>query len=157
MIDRFFGVSHYVIRSGLWAQMTPTEQSLYIYLMHESERYRTRELLRTDAAIFNATGMSSRALCNARKKVQERGLLLYERSKGNMYLYTVCNPETGRPYPGDPKVPVPYRKKCDRQDNSPEPSRSADPQGNEAMPSRSPGERAASEHLESHGLPGVFD
>lgn len=111
MFDRFFGVPQAVLRSGTWAKMKPTEQSLYICLLHESERYRTRELRRTDAQLGDLSALSSRSFCNARKKLQERRLVLYRRAVGNAYVYTLCNPETGEPWPGDPKHRVPYIKK----------------------------------------------
>jgi hypothetical protein len=115
MFDRYFGVPQVVIRSHIWAKMKPTEQSLYICLLHESERYRTRELLRTDAQMRELTGLSSRSFCNARKKLQERGLFLCRRGGGNAYIYTLCNPETGQPWPGDPKRPVAYVKKINQE------------------------------------------
>jgi hypothetical protein len=114
MFNRFFGVPQAVIRSGTWPEMKPTEQSLYICLLHESERCSTRELLRTDAQMGKLTKLSSRSFCNARKKLKERGLLLYRRGAGNTYIYTLCNPETSQPWPGDPKRHVPYIKKGDR-------------------------------------------
>jgi hypothetical protein len=114
MFDRFFGVPQTVIRSHTWAKMKPTEQSLYICLLHESELYCTRELLRTDAQMHELTELSSRSFCNARKKLQERGLFLCKRGVGNAYTYTLCNPDTGQPWPGDPKRPVAYVKKGSR-------------------------------------------
>jgi hypothetical protein len=30
---------------------------------------------------------------------------------GNAYTYTICNPESGEPWPGDPKKPFAYVKK----------------------------------------------
>jgi hypothetical protein len=114
MFGRFFGVPQAVVRRGTWAQMKPTELSLYIVLLHESERYCTRELKRTDAQLGQLSGLSSRSFCNARKKLQERGLLLYKRSSGNIYIYTLCNLETGQPWPGDPTRPIVYIKKSKR-------------------------------------------
>src|SRR4051812_19989580 len=111
MIDKFFGLHQSLIRSGVWASMKPSEQSLYVYLMHESERYRTRELSRTDAQASDLTGLSARSLRDARIKLQEHALVKCGRGAGNVYCYTICNPETGQPYEGDPKVPVIYRKK----------------------------------------------
>jgi hypothetical protein len=114
MFDRYFGIPQSVIRSGTWAQMKPTEQSLYICLLHESERYRTRELRRTDAQLCQISGLSSRSFCNARKKLQEHALFLCKRSAGNVYIYTLCNPKTGLPWPGDPKQSVAYTKRSDQ-------------------------------------------
>jgi len=112
MFPRFFGVPQKVIREGLWAKMKPSEQSLFVCLLHESERCSTRELARTDAQLYALSGVSPRAFCNARKKLQERGLILYQRGRGNVYIYAICDPEAGLPWPGDPKEPVRYKKKA---------------------------------------------
>jgi hypothetical protein len=111
MIERYFGIPQHVIRMGLWAQMKPSEQSLYVCLMHESERYSTRRLRKTDAYLSKLAGLSPRAFCNARKKLQERKLVECKRGGGNIYEYTICNPETGFPWIGDSKARIPYLKK----------------------------------------------
>jgi hypothetical protein len=111
MFDRYFGIPQHVIRSGLWASMKPSQQSLYICLMHESERCSTRLLRRTDASLCELTGLSSRAFCNARKKLQELRLVQCHRGTGNIYAYTLCNPVTGIPWPGGPKERFLYRRK----------------------------------------------
>jgi hypothetical protein len=111
MFDRYFGIPQHVLRSGLWSQMKPSEQGLYVCLMHESERCSTREIQRTDDGLCKLSGLSSRAFCNARKKLQERGLVVCRRGKGNVYVYTICNPETRSPWPGHPKQRIVYRRK----------------------------------------------
>ena len=111
MLDKFFGVPQSVVRNGCWATLTPSEQSFYIIILHESERYCTREIQRSDAQIRELSGVSSRALCNARKKLAERGLVAYSKHRGNLYIYDLCNPETGLPWPGNPKERVLYQKK----------------------------------------------
>ena len=111
MFDRYFGMPQHVIRSGLWARMKPSQQSLYVCLMHESERCSTRQMRRNDGYLCELSGLSSRAFCDARKKLQELGLVQCRRGAGNIYVYTVCNPETGTPWPGAPKERFLYRKK----------------------------------------------
>ncbi len=106
MLDRFFGVHPEVVRSGLWAKMKPGEKDLLIYLMAESERCCTRELNRTDAQIHAAVGTAPRTLCDARKKLAEYRLVQCKRAAGNKFLYVICDPTTGAPYPGDAKVPA---------------------------------------------------
>lgn len=124
MFPKYFGVPHAVIRSGAWAEMKPGEQSLYIALLHESERCRTRELQRTDAEVCKLAGVRPRTLCDARKRLQERLLVLCDRGLGNVYKYTLCDPETGCPWPGNPKEIVRYRRKGQA---SPEPQQSIAP------------------------------
>lgn len=95
MLNSFFGLHPYVVRSGLWARMKPGEKDLYVYLMEESERHRTRIIKATDAAIHELVGVAPRTLCNARKKLREYGLILYKAERGKRYAYTICNPTTG--------------------------------------------------------------
>ena len=106
MLDSFFGLHPHVVCSGLWAKMKPGQKDLYVYLMHESERCRTRVIKAIDRDIQLAVGIASRTLCDARKKLREYGLILYQSEQGNRYTYTICNPRTCEPYPGDPKERV---------------------------------------------------
>lgn len=106
MIDSFFGVHPFLFRSGLWLKMKPGERDLYLFLMKESERCCTRELVTTDAEVRAEVGTASRTLCNARKKLQELGLVRYTAGLGNRYRYVICNPKTGEPYHGHPRSPI---------------------------------------------------
>ena len=112
MIDAFFGVHPQLLRSGRWAKMKPGEKDLYLFLMEESERCCTREITATDAQVTVAVGTASRTLCNARKKLQECGLIRYKSGQGNRYRYVICNPKTGEPYPGDPRQPMVVPRKA---------------------------------------------
>jgi replication initiation and membrane attachment protein DnaB len=99
--------------------MKPTERSLYVCLLHESERCSNRKLQRTDGRLLELVGGSSRSFRDARIKLQERGLIRYVRGRGNVYVYTLCDPETLEPWPGDSKVQIHYAKKSG---NSPAPN-----------------------------------
>lgn len=105
---------HGVMRRGTWARMKPTEHSLYIGLPHESERYCTRELVRSDDQMRQLTGVSRRALRDARIRLQECGLIRYYFQPGCSCRYVICDPDTGNPYPGDPRHPIPYVPKATR-------------------------------------------
>jgi hypothetical protein len=149
MLDSFFGVHPYVVRSGLWAKMKPGEKDLYVYLMEESERCRTRLIKATDASIHDLVGVAPRTLCNARKKLREYGLIFYRVGQGNRYEYTICDPKTGAPYSGDPKDRVDKVTRTDLihpETSTPLPA--------SANASQKPPERDLP--LESYGLPGVF-
>lgn len=117
MLDSFFGVHPYVIRSGLWGKMRPGEKDLYIFLMEQSERRCTREIAATDAEISSGIGAASRTLCNARKRLRELGLIRFDSGHGNRYTYQICDPRTGQPYPGGPREPivVPKRNRLPEQ------------------------------------------
>lgn len=111
MFYGYFGIPQQVLRTGLWAKMKPSEQNLYVCLMHESERYSTRQITRSDMTLCALSGLSSRAFCNARKRLQEFRLIECRRGRGNVYRYTICNPETGLPWPGNPKQLIQYRRR----------------------------------------------
>lgn len=111
MFPRYFGIPQEVIRSGDWAQMKPTEKSVYVYLLHQSERLSTRKFIAKDADIEHWCGNSPRATRDARIKLQERGLIDCKAGRGHIYTYTICDPKTRLPYPGDPKVRVTYTRK----------------------------------------------
>jgi hypothetical protein len=51
MIESFFGIHPFVVRSGQWKEMRPGEKDLYVYLMEQSERRCTRQLRVRDADI----------------------------------------------------------------------------------------------------------
>jgi hypothetical protein len=122
MLDKFFGVHPHVIRSGLWSKMRPGEKDLLIYLLEESERHCTRELKRTDAEVSATVGAATRTLCDARKKLSERGLIQYRRTDGGKFLYTICNPETQQPYAGDPRQPITCHKRRATSSEQPAPA-----------------------------------
>ena len=103
----YFGIPSALIRDGIWKEMLPAEKAVYIALLHESERFHSRELQRTDAELTALCGQSSRALSRARKKLHEHGLIVYM-LKSTGYLYVICNPETGQPYPGSPRQAIVY-------------------------------------------------
>jgi hypothetical protein len=135
MFDRYFGIPQHVIRSGLWSRMKPSQQSLYVCLMHESERCSTRLLRRTDSCLCELSGLSSRAFCDARKKLQELRLIQCNRGTGNIYAYTLCSPETGTPWPGAPKERFLYRRKERRSGSGTEDQIAETPAEVDASPS----------------------
>lgn len=110
MIDRFFGIPQHVVRAGTWKQLKPGEVGLYVCLLHQSERYSSRVIKLTDKQVHELVGVAPRTLSNARKKLQELGLIQYQSGIGNRYTYTLCDPTTKRPYPGSPKSKVIYPK-----------------------------------------------
>src|SRR5581483_1169551 len=115
MFEPFFGLPQQVMRTGMWAQLKPAQQGLYVAVLYASERRRSRSVSITDAEIGEWAGVRPRALRAARIKLKAIGLLDFGKGTGNVYTYVVCNPETGKPWPGDPRVRVRYTKKAERQ------------------------------------------
>jgi len=107
-----------LVRSGLCSKMKPGEIRLYVCLMHRSERNSSREVTMTDESVRKDVGAAPRTVCNARKKLQEYGLIQCRKVTGNKYRYTICDPATGKPYPGDPKQPIRYEKRQEKRTES---------------------------------------
>ena len=149
MFAKFFGMPQCVIRSGTWAVMRPSERSLYCCLLHESERCRSRKFQREDAKVCELAGISPRACRDARIKLQERGLICCERGRGNVYVYTLCNPETQKPWPGDHRLRIPYVKKSDSD-------RASSPTTLSAPTDTTLPDRKQPESKEIHGVPLSF-
>jgi hypothetical protein len=124
--------------------------------MEESERRCTREFTTTDAEIRGLVGVAPRTLCNARKKLQEHGLIRYMAGEGNRYTYAICNPKTGQPYPGDPRTPIVVPKRDLRKEGELRRSSVSSTPRQEAQLDTPKSFRAEPEKPERYGLPGVF-
>jgi hypothetical protein len=111
MLPQFFGVPQRLVRSGLLTRLKPAQLCLYVGLLHDSERYCTRELIRSDQQLTALTGVSPRSLRDARIKLQEHGLIQYQLHPGRRCTYVICDPLTGKPYPLDPKEKILYSRK----------------------------------------------
>ena len=148
MIDSFFGVHPHVVRSGTWGSMKHGEKNLYIFLMEESERCCTRRLVVTDAQVSQSVNVASRTLCDARKKLQERGLISFKAVVGNRYEYTICDPKTGKAYAGDPRMPIVVPKRGRSQT----PAFFQAASGRVASQQYSPPKTDDNDSLEKHGV-----
>src|SRR5579885_2927692 len=92
MIPTFFALHQEIVKMGIWKRLKEGAKDLYVYLMCKSERHRTRELRCKDREIREAVGVASRTLCDARKQLQELGILRCVRVEGNTYKYEICDP-----------------------------------------------------------------
>jgi len=137
--------------------MKPGQKDLYIYLMEESERCRTLEMKRTDAQIKQAVGVAGRTLCNARKKLQEFGLIQCKKGEGNKYRYIICEPVSKQPYPGDPKHPLTCAKRDRKIGNeySPAPGNRPVEPVKHVFAGVAPNS-VSEDRLEQHGVGGIF-
>ncbi len=99
----FFPVPQVVIDSGLWKRMGNAQRSLYIALLRIAERRRTRCFAVADGVLAESAGVSTRAIRDARIKLWEYKLILYEPNSGRPHVYTLCDPRTNKPFPGHPK------------------------------------------------------
>lgn len=111
MIDRFFGIPQGIIRLGKMKSLSEAAVKLLMALWHESERNCTRTLRHTTAELRGLTGCSRNALITARADLVDAGLVLVEPYGVRGFVLHLCNPETGKPWPGDPKQRIIYMKK----------------------------------------------
>jgi hypothetical protein len=135
MIPRYFGIPQSLYRSREWRTLKTCEKELLIYLYHESEYHSARQLRRSDAQICETTGLCKRSLLTARNGeknkrgeqdtlgILARGLASFELMPDGFHLWTLHDPETMQPWPGDPRTPVRYIPKRAVQAATPEPTR----------------------------------
>jgi hypothetical protein len=111
MIDRYFGTPQSFIRLGMLIPLSGAATKLYMVLWHDSERYQTREITRTTAELRDLMGGSRNSHAKARAELVRVGLIQAEPYGTEGFVFHLCNPETGKPWPEDPKMPVRYRRK----------------------------------------------
>lgn len=111
MIDKFFAIPPGVIRLGKWKSLSGIAGKLYVALWHESERYGTRELTRTTKQLIELAGGCRNSYNKARAELIKAGLLRIEQYGTEGFIFHLCNPETGKPWPGDPRKKIVYQRK----------------------------------------------
>jgi hypothetical protein len=111
MIDRFFAIPQSAVRGGKLAGLSGVAFKLYAALWHEAERCSTRELTRTTAQIAELVGGARNSHAKARAELVKAGLVQAVSRGTEGYLFHLCNPETGKPWPQGPRERVLYRKK----------------------------------------------
>src|SRR5208283_492914 len=100
--------SRTVMNSGLFGKLKQGAQVVYIFLMAQSDARSSREITATDSEIATKMGIGLSTVSRGRQKLIEYGLVVCKLGAGCKYTYTICDPETGKPYPGNPKVPIRY-------------------------------------------------
>ncbi len=111
MIAEFFGLPHSLVRTGKLKQLSGTAVSLLVALWHESERACTREMTRTDRQLTALVKAHRNSIAAARRELKNAGLVTAEPFGSSGFLYSLCDPETGKPWAGPPEVGIKYVKK----------------------------------------------
>lgn len=83
--NRFFG-------SGTAASLGCSASLLYLDLCEHANRNGSNKFKASDRALASDTGMGTRTICNARKRLREFGLISISRQEGQSYIYTICKP-----------------------------------------------------------------
>ena len=107
--NRFFG-------SGKAAALGPSASFTYVALCEHANRAGRNRFRASDRALAADTGLSTRTICEARKRLIENQLVLCAREEGQSYTYTLERPELRW-------VPIKQR-----------PRRKKNPRGNSRLP-----------------------
>lgn len=137
MFEPFFGIPQETVRLGKLKHLSGVGAKLYMALCYESERRRTRELTLTVAQLRKLVGGAPNSHVKARNELRDEGLIELEERGSSGFLFRICNPETGRPWPGNPKERVRYQRRGATGSDTPQarnpPAGSQDsPEANEA-------------------------
>lgn len=105
---RYSGFPIELLSRGHWAQMSGGAKGLYIVLCGASDRRSSRRFELKDEDVVKMAGVSRGTLKAGRKELSEMGMVVCDREPGGRFTFELCNPKTGRPFPGDPRAKVAY-------------------------------------------------
>jgi hypothetical protein len=108
MFSKFFGVPQASLRGGKMKGLSGIAAKVYVALCHESERYSTRELTRTVAQLQELVAGSPNSHAKARAELIRVQAEPYG-TEG--FVFVLCDPETGQPWPLHPKERAIYQRK----------------------------------------------
>jgi hypothetical protein len=111
MFPKFFGIPQVSLRNGKIKGLGRTAAKVYMALCHESEYHSTRELARTVAQLQALVGGSPNSHAKARAELIRAGLVQAEPFGTEGFVFVLCDPETGAPWPLHPKERVLYKPK----------------------------------------------
>lgn len=83
--NKFFG-------SGTARMLKPSASLLYVALCEHANRDGKNTFKTSDNALASETTLSTRTICDARKRLIEKGLISCTREKGQSYFYTILSP-----------------------------------------------------------------
>jgi hypothetical protein len=89
-IGGFTKIPNQLFGSGMARALRPSATVLYAALCESANRNSSNTFKASDKALASETTLSTRTICNARKKLIEKGLITVdERKKGSSYFYTL--------------------------------------------------------------------
>jgi hypothetical protein len=152
MFNRYFGIHQHVIRSGLLNKLRPSAVLLYLYVLERSEFFCSREIHLLDTDIRAAINVARRSLVRDRQQLNEHGLVQCIRPAiGEKYTYTLCDPLTKKPYPGDPKTRIKYVRQDASNASEPEQPAKPEPKGDVMKEQLEPTSEVLSTNCPVHG------
>jgi hypothetical protein len=83
--NRFFG-------SSTAAKLGCSASLVYLALLEHANRNSSNTFKASDQALASETGLGTRTICDARKRLCEHSLISIYRPEGQSYTYTICKP-----------------------------------------------------------------
>jgi len=110
MFPKFIGIPRDSFRDGKMKGLSGIATKVYVALCHESERYSTREVTRTVAQLQAPVGGSPNSHAKARTELIRAGLIQAEPFGTEGFVFALCDPETGKPWPLHPREKAAYQQ-----------------------------------------------
>ena len=90
---QFTKIPNKLFGSGTARELKPAATLLYLALWENANRHGKAEFKASDKALASETTLSSRTICDARKRLIETGLISCIREPGQSFTYTLPKPE----------------------------------------------------------------
>lgn len=91
-IGPFTKIPNRLFGSGTARNLKPSATLLYIALCDHANRNGNNKFKTSDSALGADTTLSARTICDARKRLLEKGLITCTREDGQSYVYTLSVP-----------------------------------------------------------------
>jgi hypothetical protein len=91
-IGPFTKIPYRLFGSGTARDLKPSAALLYIALCDHANRNSSNAFKASDKALASDTTLSPRTICDARKRLVEKGLITCTREEGQSYIYTLVVP-----------------------------------------------------------------
>src|SRR5450631_2211989 len=111
MIPTFYGIPREIVERGMLKELSATAVKVLNALWYESQRCSTRRFTRTTRNLQDLVGGNRASHSKARAQLMRDGLATIDCVGIDGYVFELCDPETLKPWPGDPRVKLPYQRK----------------------------------------------
>jgi hypothetical protein len=91
-IGQFTKIPNRLFSSGTAQNLKPSATLLYVALCDHANRNGSNTFKVSDRTLESDTTLSTRTICNARKRLIEKGLITCTRAEGQSYVYTLPVP-----------------------------------------------------------------
>jgi hypothetical protein len=91
-IGHYTKIPNKLFGSGTARDLKPSATLLYVALCEHANRNSSNRFKASDNALASDTTLSTRTICNARKRLIERELIACTRAEGQSYFYTLPVP-----------------------------------------------------------------